>query len=258
MCHYNYLSHLNALPNSVHCIHVKLLRDRKVRGIYHGGKKNLIWKHFDLKPELFLQLRRAELGRWWLALQSCPFWIKLHADLLDSMGTSHPKALHFSVDVNKGLFFTVSVTNTWIFFSEPFFVFSLTSCEPHWTTSAGTISDVDPWSSCSWSWCPFFFNYSFTSKLPISRAGIGLPVTFCFCPWKGALGHLGRGRRGLRGSGWVTGGLSVLSAAWNRVSSHPRRGRELCPWPTNLQLGLWVWEMSAQMAALGWQQMLLI
>lgn len=63
MCHYNYLSHLNALPNSVHCIHVKLLRDRKVQGIYHVGKKILIWKRFDLKPELFLQLRRAELRR---------------------------------------------------------------------------------------------------------------------------------------------------------------------------------------------------
>lgn len=39
MCHYNYLSHLNALPNSVPCVHVKLLRDRKVQGIYHVGKK---------------------------------------------------------------------------------------------------------------------------------------------------------------------------------------------------------------------------
>lgn len=39
MCHYNYLSHLNALSNSVPCVHVKLLRDRKVQGIYHVGKK---------------------------------------------------------------------------------------------------------------------------------------------------------------------------------------------------------------------------
>lgn len=41
-CHYNYLSHLNALPISVPCVHVKLLRDRKVQGIYHVGEKNLI------------------------------------------------------------------------------------------------------------------------------------------------------------------------------------------------------------------------
>lgn len=247
MCHCNYLSHLNALPNSVPCIHVKLLRDRKVQGIYHVGKKISFWKHFDLKPELFLKLRRAELGRWWLALQSCPFWTKCHANVLDSMETSYPKALHFSVYVNKGLSFTVIITYTWIFSSEPFFMFSVASFQMLVLGLAVLETRA------------LFFNYySFTTKLLISRAGVGLSVTSCFCPQKGALGHFGRGRRGLRGSGWVTGGLSVLPAAGNRVSSHARRGRELCPWPTNLQLGLWVWEMSAQMAVLGWQQMLLI
>lgn len=170
-----------------------------------------------MKPELFLQLRRAELEMWWLALQSCPLWIKLHADLLDSMGTSHPKALHFSVYVNKGLSFIVSITNTWIFFCEPF-VFSVASCEPHWTFPVGTISDVDPWSSCSWSWCPFFHYYPFTSKLPICRAGVSLPVTSCFCPWKGVLGHFRRGRRGLRGSAWVTGGSQCF--LWLGTDSH--------------------------------------
>lgn len=160
---------------------------------------------------------------------------------------AHPKALHFSVYVNKGLSFTVIITYTWIFSSEPFFVFSVASFQMLVLGLAVLETRA------------LFFNYySFTTKLLISRAGVGLSVTSCFCPQKGALGHFGRGRRGLRGSGWVTGGLSVLPATGNRVSSHARRGRELCPWPTNLQLGLWVWEMSAQMAVLGWQQMLLI
>lgn len=44
MCRYNYLSHLNSLPNSVLCIHVKLLRDRKVWGIYHVGKKKISFR----------------------------------------------------------------------------------------------------------------------------------------------------------------------------------------------------------------------
>lgn len=52
----------------------------------------------------------------------------------------------------------------------------------------------------------FYYYYSFTSKLPICRAGVSLPVTSFFCPWKRALGQFGRGRRGLRGSAWVTGG----------------------------------------------------